>query len=341
MNQGFVTAICVLLPALALAQPSGGRAFFANDFTVDDATRERLVGDVIHELEQKFVFPERVATKLPLLIGRWSSPPFSTLTSASDIVGAINADLTDAFHDGHLMLLPRRAEDMPAAMFDTREPTAADLAQMDKDEAVTHYGDIDAKVLDGNIGYFELTHFADIHLPGLQRAIAEAMKRVRDTSGLIIDLRWNGGGDGETVAHIMAYLLDKRVLLLNEYDRVTKKHNEHWTPATVPGPRYGARRPVWILTSHNTFSGGEELAYDVQTLKRGRLVGETTGGGAHHNQMVRVGGHFVLSVPTGTVESPVTHTSWETVGVKPDVAVAADRALDVALAEARKILGEH
>lgn len=329
--RSFVAAICVLLPALAFAQP------FVNDFAVDDATRERLVADVIHELEQKFVFPERVAKKLPSLIGRWSSPPFSTLGSASEIVRAINADLTDAFHDGHLMLMPGRAEDMPAAMLDSRDPTAAQLAQMDKEEAITRYGDIDAKVLDGNIGYFGLTHFPDVHLAGLPRAIADAMKRVRDTRGLIIDLRWNGGGDGETVAHIMAYLLDKRVLLLNEYDRVTNKHNEHWTPATVPGPRYGARRPVWVLTSRNTFSGGEELAYDVQTLKRGRLIGETTGGGAHHNQMVRVGGHFVLSVPTGTVESPVTHTSWEAVGVKPDVAVAADRALDVALAEARKI----
>lgn len=57
-----------------LAQP------FVIDFVVDDATRERLVSDVIHELEQKFVFPERVAKKLPSLIGHWSSPPFSALT---------------------------------------------------------------------------------------------------------------------------------------------------------------------------------------------------------------------------------------------------------------------
>jgi hypothetical protein len=51
--------------------------------------------------------------------------------------------------------------------------------------------------------------------------------------------------------------------------------------------------------------------------------------------MVRVGEHFVLSVPCGTVESPVTHSNWEGVGVKPDVAVSAERALEVALAEAR------
>jgi hypothetical protein len=29
------------------------------------------------------------------------------------------------------------------------------------------------------------------------------------------------------------------------------------------------------------------MAYDVQTLKRGRLIGETTGGGAHHNSIPR------------------------------------------------------
>jgi hypothetical protein len=305
------------------------------DFVVDDATRERLVTDVIRELEQKFVFPERVAQRLPTLVGRWSSDRFVRLHSASDLVDAINTDLAESFHDGHLMLLGRRAEELPAAMFDTREPTAAERTEMDANEARGSYGIIDVKVLDGNIGYIEILHFADFQLAGIKRSIAAAMERVRDTSGLIIDLRWNGGGDGETVAHIMGYLLEKPVLLLREYDRISKTTHEDWTPQTVPGPRFGVRRPVWVLTSRRTFSGGEELAYDVQTLKRGRLIGEATGGGAHHNRMVRVGEHFVLSVPCGTVESPVTHSNWEGGGVKPDVAVSAERALEVALAEAR------
>lgn len=335
VDRRVLAAALVLAPALAAAQPSG-RPVFVDDFTVDAATREQLVADVARELEQKFVFPDEVARKLPALIGRWSSPPFTNLTSARALVAALDADLTDAFHDGHLRFLPMRAEALPPGAFAAREPTAAELAQLDKQEAITHYGIAEAKVLDGNIGYLELMHFPARHLPGLPRAIAEAMRRLRDTAGLIIDLRWNGGGDGETVAYLMAHLLDTRVLLLREYDRVTRAHHEDWTPATVPGPRYGGRRPIWVLTSHQTFSGGEELAYDLQTLKRGRIVGETTGGGAHHNQLVRVGGHFALSIPVGTVESPVTHTSWEGVGVKPDVAVPAERALDVALAQARQ-----
>jgi C-terminal processing protease CtpA/Prc len=33
-------------------------------------------------------------------------------------------------------------------------------------------------------------------------------------------------------------------------------------------------RPIYALTSANTFSGGEELAYDLQALKRATIVGE-------------------------------------------------------------------
>ena len=335
MDPRGLAAIVLVFPALAAAQPAQP---FRGDFAVDDAARERFVTDVTRELEQKFLYPDVVKKKLPSLLGRWSSPPFSTLTSASELVAAMNADLTDAFHDGHLMLLPLRAEDMPPGAFNSGAPTAGELVAMDKEESAMSYGIVEARVMDGNIGYLELMHFPDVHLAGLPRAIAAAMQRLHDTRGLIIDLRWNGGGDGDTVAHLVAYLLDRPALLLREYDRVTGKHTEHWSPASVPGPHYGGKRPVWVLTSHGTFSGGEELAYDLQTLKRARLVGETTGGGAHHNAVVRVGDHFALSIPVGTGESPVTHTNWERVGVKPDVPVAAERALDVALAEARRSL---
>jgi len=38
---------------------------------------------------------------------------------------------------------------------------------------------------------------------------------------------------------------------------------------------------VFVLTSPGTFSGGEELSYDLQALKRAVIVGEVTGGGAN------------------------------------------------------------
>ncbi|PYT82688.1 MAG: hypothetical protein DMG40_05290 [Acidobacteria bacterium] len=42
----------------------------------------------------------------------------------------------------------------------------------------------------------------------------------------------------------------------------------------VPGKRLDGK-PVFVLTSSHTFSGGEEFTYDLKALKRATIVGET------------------------------------------------------------------
>ena len=90
---------------------------------------------------------------------------------------------------------------------------------------------------------------------------------------------------------------------------------------------------MYVLTSHYTFSGGEALAYEMQVLKRVKVVGEVTGGGANPGGTMPLAPGFNIFVPGGRNENALTKTSWEGVGVKPDVATAADDALKVALAQ--------
>jgi len=242
-------------------------------------------------------------------------------------------DLRELFHDPHLgVRVPR--DDRPAPPM--KEPTPSEMAAMEKQMATEHFGIVRAEVLEGNIGYLKIDSFAPAEFAGTQRAVVDAMSFVGDTSALILDLRDNHGGDGATVALLMSYLLDTKRLLLNEYYRPSNSAHEDWTSDRVPGRRYGEKRPLWVLTSGETFSAGEELAYDVQTLKRGDIVGETTGGGANHNMFAVVGKRFLTSIPIGTVKSPVTGTNWEGVGVKPVLAVPSAKALEVALAAARR-----
>ena len=68
----------------------------------------------------------------------------------------------------------------------------------------------------------------------------------------------------------------------------------------------------------------------MQTQKRAIVVGETTGGGAHPARMARISDHFVMFVPTARAINPITKTDWEGTGVKPDVPVPADAALEKA-----------
>jgi len=44
----------------------------------------------------------------------------------------------------------------------------------------------------------------------------------------------------------------------------------------------------------------------------------------------RIGDHLMISVPVRRAINPITHTNWEGVGVKPEVKVPADSALETA-----------
>jgi hypothetical protein len=89
-------------------------------------------------------------------------------------------------------------------------------------------------------------------------------------------------------------------------------------------------KDVYILTSKRTFSAAEEFTYNLQGLKRATVIGETTGGGAHPGRGYRINDHFMMFVPTGRAINPVTKTNWEGTGVKPDVEVPAEKALETA-----------
>lgn len=98
---------------------------------------------------------------------------------------------------------------------------------------------------------------------------------------LILDLRDNGGGEPAMVMYMASYLFDRRTHLNDLWTRRTGATEEFWTRDSVPGARFGGTKPVDVLTSSRTFSGGEEFTYDLQQLQRATIVGETTGGGAH------------------------------------------------------------
>src|SRR5262249_42409895 len=94
--------------------------------------------------------------------------------------------------------------------------------------------------------------------------------------------------------------------------------------------------PLYVLTSARTFSGAEEFSNNMKVLKRAKLVGETTGGGANPGGFFPLGAGLGMFIPTGRAVNPVTGTNWEGKGVQPDEKVAAADALNVAYKEALK-----
>ena len=160
------------------------------------------------------------------------------------------------------------------------------------------------------------------------------MGLVANVDALVFDVRENGGGWPDMVSYVVSYLFANRTHLSDQWERKTNKTTEYWTTPDLPGKKL-IGKPVYVLTSKETFSGGEEFAYDLKTLKRATIVGETTGGGAHPTGPKRLDDHFGISVPVERSINPVTKTDWEGTGVEPDVKVPADKALERALELAR------
>ncbi|MFI5909893.1 S41 family peptidase [Dactylosporangium sp. NPDC051541] len=234
----------------------------------------------------------------------------------------LTAELFEVCQDKHLRVRTR-AEDEREAL------TKPELeAVWREQQRLSGYGIARVERLDGNVGLLDLRFVTSADVGG--RAIAAAMDLVSQTHALIIDLRRNRGGAPDGAVFWTSYFFPDGETHLNDiYEGATGQTRQFWSHAWLPGERY-LDRPVYLLTSEATFSGGEEICYNLQAQGRAVLVGETTKGGAHPTDRFPITPTFEITVPVARSVNPVTGGNWEGTGVKPDVAVAAQEAFDVA-----------
>ena len=288
--------------------------------------RKAVVASLARELKARYVFPEVAEKAGAALVARAAQGAYDGATTAQAFAEALSRDLRDLGRDGHFRV---RFDPgfRPMSDDDDKTPTAEEMAQMKALARRQAFGIAKVELLAGNVGYLDLRGFGPTEFVG--PAFSAALSILGGTEALVLDLRQNGGGDPESVAYLLSHFFEEGDTrhLNSIYNRPRNATRQYWTTATV-APRYS--RPVYVLTSARTFSGGEECAYDFQTQKRATLVGETTGGGANPGGAVLLGQGFFAFIPTGRAINPVTQTNWEHVGVKPDVAVPASEALKTA-----------
>lgn len=305
---------------------------------IDAAQRDQVVDKLAKELDENYVFPE-VAKKMGEAIrARLAAREYDKIDTGQALAKQLTADLQAISKDKHLRV-NCSTKPLPAPPARREEPPPEMVKKMQEGVRKRNAGFVKGERLPGNIGYLDLRGFMD-HEAGAE-TVAAAMNFVANTEALILDLRKNGGGSPRMVQLVCSYFFpaDKPVHLNSLYWRKGDRIEEFWTLKELPGKRY-LDRDIYVLTSRFTFSGAEECAYNLQTRKRATIVGETTGGGAHPGGGARLGDHFVVFIPMGRAINPVTKTNWEGTGVKPDVEVDADKALETAHQKAIQKLRE-
>jgi peptidase S41-like protein len=291
---------------------------------IDTRTRARVVGRVAALLDSFYVSPQVGKQMRDSLRARLARGAYNRYANGPGLAIRLDTDLEQIARDKHLHVFyfPRPSEPrggQAPAPSPEQERRAADE---------NNCGFRKVEQLEGNVGYVRFDAFQE---PALcASTVAAAMTFIAGTRALIVDLRENGGGKADMVALIASYLFERRTHLNDLWTRHTNHTDSFWTQDSVVGRRFGGEKPVYVLTSAHTFSGAEEFAYDLQSLKRATIVGEATAGGAHPVSDARIDDHFVLIVPWGKAINPVTGANWEGVGVVPDVKVPANEALDTA-----------
>jgi len=289
------------------------------------AERAETLEALLHLIEEHYVFPD-TGRAIGVAIRRAQTDgAYDSLTSGEALADRLTEQLRDLSRDKHFSV--RYSADPLAPRVNLNDDPEW-RAQYRKSASLRNFGFQRAERLEGNIGYLNLTSFEDPEFAG--EAAVGAMSFLSATAALIFDLRQNLGGSPGMVALVSTYLFPTRPVHLNSlYWRSEDRTQQFWTLPYVHGRRY-LDRPVYVLTSPQTFSAAEEFAYNLKQLGRAILVGEQTAGGANPGALFQVSGHFSVFIPTGHAINPITGENWEGKGVAPDIPVPQGEALRTA-----------
>ncbi len=332
-----VLASCASAPLLAQAAPSPAKPAQANAPFVR-AEAHAAVEELAKQLEERFVFPDAAKAYAARLRSQLAAGAYSNFASAKAFAEAVTADLQAVHKDGHLKmgLVPK---DAPAGAPGKKGPPPGF-------KFISKAG----WIADG-VAYIRFEAF-----PGNEETLAELRSFIdshKQAKSLIIDLRGNHGGGLAEMDVLFPAIFDKPATLVMMDTRIAaEKGSEDDEPEPtlkeLPGPEGVVRRAhtvtpaakrgslatakVYVLTSKQTVSAGEHFSLSLKRTRRATLIGETTRGAGHYGGVVKLGDTgYAAFIPVGRTFDPDTGEGWEGTGVKPDIAVPADKALDEAL----------
>lgn len=312
----FLGLLAFPLSAAPTPQPTAAQANI-----IDSDVRRDIVAKLSDALRDNYIFPDVGQKAAEKISASLAAGAYDKLADPNAFAAQLSADIAAIAHDKHMSV---------SAMGGPPPSPGGPVREIPRSEA----GVVRADRLAGNVGYIEVIGFPP--LPIFKPAVDKAMSALKGSRALIIDDRRNMGGSPDAVDYLVSYLIPpgQSIEINDIVSRVPKTENFEREKFHSQSTAVNfAKIPVYVLTSKSTFSGGEEFAYDVQTHKLGKIVGEVTGGGANPTGMVDLGHGLAASIPWGRAENPITKTNWEGRGVQPDMNVPAPDALKVALTQ--------
>lgn len=287
------------------------------------AIKVEVIDNLSSALVKNYIFLDTALRMKNFIRRQLENGIYDKINSPNEFAKALTADLYSVYKDLHLSVTynPNPGKDSK------RESYIERVTKQLQFEKQQNYGFSKAEILPGNIGYIVINRFFSVNDQSAE-TVNSVFSFLKNTDALIIDLRNNGGGDAMMVKYICSYFFNGRTHINDMYERRANQVYQYWTEPVTPLMEFTSM-PVYILVNAHTFSGAEEFAYDMQSMRRATIIGQTTGGAAHPVSPFNISNGFTGYIPFARAINPVTKTNWEARGVIPDIKTNSDGALDI------------
>ena len=197
--------------------------------------------------------------------------------------------------------------------------------------------------IDSDIGYLRVYNLTGT---GHGNDIDYILGQLSGISGLVIDLRSNGGGNDQNGEAIAGRFADAIYLYRRNRFRDGPEHGDFgpyidsFVSPTGSGSFLG---PIAVLTNRGTISSAESLVLGFAALPNSSSFGDFTGGGSANPEQNQLSNNWTYTV-SRWIEYLPDGTTFEGVGIEPDVrvdisaadmAISRDTILDAAIADLR------
>lgn len=180
-----------------------------------------------------------------------------------------------------------------------------------------------------NIGYISINTFSGT-INGSSNSnddryslIDTILDQFKNKDGIVIDVRWNGGGNSWNAETVAGRFADEKRIAGRHRSKIGPGKNDFsdWLNWYIePKGNYQYTKPVVVLTSRLTSSAAEDFIMDMQVLPNVTIVGDTTGGGTGSPILRELPNGWTYRLSTSYAET-ADHKLVDSKGIVPDITV--------------------
>ena len=179
---------------------------------------------------------------------------------------------------------------------------------------------VKTRVYDGNIGYIRISAFQERTADDLKRLLKEMMNKTKPLTGIVIDLRNNGGGLLPQSIEVSDVFLKEGTIVAirgrtTSMSSQAVAHNDGIEPTC----------PLVVLVNEATASAAEIVSGALQDNRRALLVGTKTFGKGSVQTVIPLEDGAALKLTTAKYYTP-SGRCIQAEGIMPDVIVRATKA---------------